>query len=163
MILVLRNIQIFLSFVLALLLGNCASKLKPSQYNALQSLYSSTGGESWSWANNSGRKWNFSDSSDPCESQWQGLVCFEGSQVSVGIDNTLSSIALPGYNLNGTLPDEMFSNLSSIHVFNLSRNSLRGTLPVSMSSLSNLTVLDLSQQAEVDITLLEVPTIIYTL
>lgn len=163
MILVLRNIQIFLSLVLALLSGNCASKLKPGQYNALKSLYSSTGGESWNWARNSGRKWNFSDSSDPCESQWEGLVCFQGSQVSIGIDNTLSSIALSGYNLNGTLPDEMFSNLSSIHMFNLSRNSLRGTLPASMRSLSNLTVLDLSKQAEVDSTLLQVPTTIYTM
>ena len=84
-------------------------------------------------------------------------MCFQGSQVSAGYDNTLASITLSGYNLNGTLPYDMFFNLSSIHIFNLSKNSLRGTLPVSMNSLSSLIVLDLGQQTEVDTILLQVP------
>ena len=125
-----------------------ANRLDPSQYRSLQLLYSSTAGDRWLWTA-SGKVWNFTDESDPCESQWQGLACSLGSHVSSLKNNTVASIMLSGYGLNGTLAENIFPSLSSLMLLNLSRNSLRGTLPLSMSELIHLQILDLGWQKEI--------------
>jgi len=78
-----------------------------AELNALQSLYTSTGGGYWTWNTNYeeyGIPWDFSvQNPNPCADGWQGVDC--GSFCSVEI------LELPNYGLIGTLPADL-SNLA---------------------------------------------------
>ncbi|WCJ34193.1 transmembrane kinase 1 [Euphorbia peplus] len=70
---------------------------------------------------------------DPCSS-WRGVTCEA---------NKVYSIALPNYNLTGTLSPSI-AKLESLHQIKLGGNFLTGQVPSNWTSLASLKVLDLS-------------------
>ena len=125
----------------------------------LKSLYDSTSGPSWIYPSGtlSANKWNFANDNDPCASNFAGLTCY-----SMGATDYISSIALPGFNLQGFMDVdyEGFKNLTTLvltdnkltgfsdgvgksttlRTLALNKNSISGLLPTlaSMSSLDTL-------------------------
>ncbi|KAL5172063.1 MDIS1-interacting receptor like kinase 2 [Glycine soja] len=71
---------------------------------------------------------------NPCI--WLGIACDEF--------NSVSNINLTNVGLRGTLQSLNFSLLPNIFTLNMSHNSLNGTIPPQIGSLSNLNTLDLS-------------------
>ncbi|KHN10864.1 Putative LRR receptor-like serine/threonine-protein kinase [Glycine soja] len=71
---------------------------------------------------------------NPCI--WFGIACDEF--------NSVSNISLTYVGLRGTLQSLNFSLLPNILTLNMSHNSLNGTIPPQIGSLSNLNTLDLS-------------------
>ncbi|KHN27593.1 Putative LRR receptor-like serine/threonine-protein kinase [Glycine soja] len=71
---------------------------------------------------------------NPCN--WLGIACDEF--------NSVSNINLTNVGLRGTLQSLNFSLLPNILTLNMSHNSLNGTIPPQIGSLSNLNTLDLS-------------------
>ena len=70
--------------------------LSPAEATALAAIYSATNGDTW--RDHTG--WSFGGGSDPCTDVWFGVSC--------GPDAAgLWTLALPGNNLTGTLPDDM--------------------------------------------------------
>ncbi|CAI7838747.1 unnamed protein product, partial [Closterium sp. NIES-53] len=57
---------------------------------------------------------------------------------------TLTSLAISGTRVNGSIPEELVSATSTLQSLNLSSNSLAGSLPSSLSGLTSLTTLDLA-------------------
>ena len=77
-----------------------SDNIPAQEMSALQDLYVSTNGNEWNWRNSSyGIPWNFTDNSDPCTEQWQGVTCrlYPSSSTQHVIELSLSD-----YNLNGT-------------------------------------------------------------
>ncbi|KDP36118.1 hypothetical protein JCGZ_08762 [Jatropha curcas] len=70
---------------------------------------------------------------DPCSS-WVGITC-DSSMVY--------SIALPNFNLSGTLSPSV-ANLASLHQIKLGGNNLSGQVPTNWTNLTSLKTLDLS-------------------
>ena len=100
-----------------------AELLSGPEYVALQSLYSSTNGSSWT--TNTG--WN---TGDAC--QWYGVGC---DQDSSGTASHVTALLLPSNNLTGTLPAlTAFTDLAN---FDVSGNSLTGSIPA-LAGLTNL-------------------------
>ena len=100
-----------------------AELLSGPEYVALQALYSSTNGSSWT--TNSG--WN---TGDAC--QWYGVVC---DQDSTGTPSHVTDLLLPSNNLTGTLP--ALTAFTNVFNFNVSGNSLTGSIPA-LAGLTNL-------------------------
>ena len=87
-----------------------------------QEFYNATMG--WQWA-------NCKDSSiDPCSC---GAVSCQHGEVT--------SIALTGSNLNGSIPSEGIASLTSLTTLDLQVNHLTGTIPASLGVLAQLTVI----------------------
>ncbi|CAI5518403.1 unnamed protein product, partial [Closterium sp. Naga37s-1] len=57
---------------------------------------------------------------------------------------TLTSLAISGTRVNGSIPEELVSATSTLQSLNLRSNSLAGSLPSSLSGLTSLTTLDLA-------------------
>ncbi|KAL8147941.1 hypothetical protein AgCh_005319 [Apium graveolens] len=72
---------------------------------------------------------------DPCQQPWLGIVCNAESQVS--------RINLRGFDLNGTLSPSL-ANLDSLLEIHLGRNNLSGVVPLKITKLKSLRVLDLT-------------------
>ncbi|KAM7509936.1 hypothetical protein LguiB_008811 [Lonicera macranthoides] len=107
--------------------------------------------------------WNWT--SDPCKDQWKGLVCdnrtltvkrilLDGFNFSgtfnantlcsdQSLTASLSVISLNGNNLRGE-ELEMIANCTQLTRFYISGNQFSGSLPISLSRLNNLKVLDIS-------------------
>jgi len=116
-----------------------ASNIPDHERRALLDLYSSTGGEHWTWHGESGH-WNFSDSSvDPCdaEDRWQGVICINSTT-----SRNVNIISLGSYNLNGTIPASI-GNFSELVVLGLEYNALIGGVPSSVGALRKLRALGL--------------------
>ncbi len=80
---------------------------------ALQSLYESTGGPTWTRKNN----WL---SGCPCPGDnWEGVQCFNCQ---------VTQLNLMGNNLSGTLPEGVWSNLTALTHLYAERNSISGIL-----------------------------------
>jgi Leucine-rich repeat (LRR) protein len=118
--------------------------LNRSQYDSLQNIYNTLGGEHWVWgtspASGTGIPWSFNASSDPCIDNWQGLGCEDRVNESY-----LTKISLIRHNLTGYLLENIFQNLSTLISLDLSSNNLSGSLPTSISSLFMLSTLNLSR------------------
>lgn len=116
-----------------------ASNIPDHERWALLDLYSSTGGEHWTWNGESGH-WNFSNSSvDPCdaEDRWQGVICINSTT-----SRNVNIISLGSYNLNGTIPASI-GNFSELVVLGLEYNALIGGVPSSVGALRKLRALGL--------------------
>nr|AMM43018.1 LRR-RLK [Vernicia montana] len=70
---------------------------------------------------------------DPCSS-WIGVTC---------VSSKVYSIALPNFNLSGTLSPSV-ANLASLHQIKLGGNNLSGQIPTNWTNLTSLKTLDLS-------------------
>jgi len=133
-----------LLFFVALLLFNFllitrGRLLSVENYDSIRDLYYSTHGDNWKWKDESfyGVKWNITGNyQDGCSLNWQGLTCSNQSG--------LSGIVLVSYGLVGTLPQNIFQNISNITIFNISANNVTGILPQSIKYVSKLTLLDLN-------------------
>jgi Leucine-rich repeat (LRR) protein len=124
------------------------------QINSLYQLYSKTSSlpeNDWKWKNIYlyGPKWSFSSpQSDPCSSYnnftktyqaWQGLTCSLIPSQCRTRDCSIITIQLRSYDLIGTLPSDLFVNLTTVKTIEISSSSnLFGSLPSSLNQLSAL-------------------------
>eukprot|EP01032_Pedospumella_encystans_P010241 gene10241-11988_t len=119
-----------------------SQELEPSEYSALHDLYNATNGAEWTWYDpftDYGYPWNFTDSSDPCLTPWQGLTC-----VVSGTSNHITELTFSGNNMIGTLPNSL-GNLTKLQLLHLTFNDLHGTIPHVIGDLTQLKVLELFQ------------------
>lgn len=143
------SLEILLGFALVFTIRISLGYTNPSDVAAINSLYVALGSPSLpGWVASGG---------DPCGELWQGIVCE---------DSSISSITLIGANLGGELGDNLggFSSIKSITLSNnliggsiptdlpatlvnffLSDNKLTGSIPSSLSSLSQLSAMSLNK------------------
>jgi Leucine-rich repeat (LRR) protein len=71
------------------------------------------------------------------ECNWYGIYC--------AVNDTVTTISLPGNNLAGTIPPEiaLASIGGKVKRFNLAGNSIGGTIPIQLGTLTHLELLDL--------------------
>jgi Leucine-rich repeat (LRR) protein len=71
------------------------------------------------------------------ECNWYGIYC--------AVNDTVTTISLPGNNLAGTIPPEiaLASIGGKVKRFNLAGNSISGTIPIQLGTLTHLELLDL--------------------
>lgn len=103
---------------------------------ALVALYHSTDGDQWQ--NNKG--WLDHDKSE-CEwySSQQDLACYPDPGSASGTDRlTYKRLKLPRNNLQGSLPEELFSFLPNLEQVDLSLNRLTGRLPTQIGAVTKL-------------------------
>ena len=115
------------------LLGGAHAQVSEAEREALFDLYDATGGDEW--IVNDG--WLGEDGSE-CE--WFGIHCSQEPDGTL----TVSRIWLSGNNLSGGELDDSLEQLSALFELDLSGNQLQGSLPANLSTLPNLSVLDLS-------------------
>lgn len=122
--------------------GECS--VTTLEYESLHELYNSTNGDAWSYPlpynNYNGYPWNFTtyDLTSPCSKShpWQGLNC--SSQCDI------LRMILFNLNMVGTLPNSI-GNFPKLQVFILENSYfLKGTLPDSITKLTNLNTLQFS-------------------
>jgi len=116
-------------WLFCLLLAPTVKAIPAAERDALEALYTSTSGDSWTNNDN----WL---SGDPCT--WFGIQC-EGSAP----DERVTGIFLSSNGLAGSVPPEL-SGLAQLSSINLGENELTGPLPVELGALTSLTDLDLS-------------------
>jgi Leucine-rich repeat (LRR) protein len=121
------------------------------QIQALEFLYNSTNGKNWKWKNELvyGAKWSFAfPQSDPCNDNtkaWQGITCSLSPNICRLQTCEIQALRLNDYNLDGTLPNELFVHLTSLGVLLItSSTSLVGSIPSSIGSLTDLSDLTLA-------------------
>ncbi|CAM9325459.1 unnamed protein product, partial [Ectocarpus fasciculatus] len=114
----------------------------PSEYSALQSLYDSTNGEHWVWANYS-QQWNFTGVHDPCLERWEGVYCAEPCRDGNSPDCAVVGLDLRLHNMSGTLPTSL-QDFHNITLLDLSYNFIKGVIPAEIGELTTLVILDLS-------------------
>ena len=115
------------------------AKLSIDSYNGLQSIYISLKGDQWKWkpVETFGSKWEFSNYTyhDPCLNKWQGVGC----RVERDGSFSLVSLKLSEYNLQGSLPSEIFvTGFSSLEIMNFTNNSISGSIPISVGSMTSI-------------------------
>ena len=101
----------------------CASEtqIPQSECEALETLYTSTNGASWTV------KTNWLQTATPCS--WYGVTC---------ASSHVTSLVLYNNQLSGSIPD--LSSLTNLQILSLYNNQLTGSIP-DLSSLTNLTSL----------------------
>lgn len=95
-------------------------------------------------------------SADPCDGQWQGVVCEETNIITIQLNaanlagelgdnlasfSSLKTIDLSNNHIGGTFPSSLPVTLQNIF---LSDNDLTGSIPSSLSSLSQLSAMSLN-------------------
>ena len=98
-----------------------------TECQALEALYNSTNGTSWT--NNT----NWLQTNTPCSSPWYGVTCVSSHVTSLDLDTN---------QLIGSIPYQLGS-LSYLQYLYLYNNQLSGSIPTQLGSLTNLTDLDL--------------------
>lgn len=115
-------------------------ELPAQELAALHDLYESTNGQYWDWHNVSyGLPWNFTTNCNPCEDDWQGVVC---SSSPVDAHLHVTKIYLVEQNLTGTLPSSLL-NLTYLEDFVVFDNGIQGNIPSMFSSMPSLHRIDL--------------------
>eukprot|EP01033_Poteriospumella_lacustris_P003080 gene3081-2256_t len=118
--------------------------LSSTEISVLVDFYKSFRGSSWYWQNASyGEVWDINNpAANPCQSRWQGIVC----KCSYSLNQcSLSEINLPNYGLDGSFPAS-FANLTQLTVLNLTDNFIVDSLPVDWAP-TTLQILDVSYNA----------------
>jgi Leucine-rich repeat (LRR) protein len=127
-----------------------------TQIAALHTLYDSNGGVNWIWRyplSVYGVIWNFDDNTtviNPCGDVWQGLTCDVAPSECSTSNLTSTScnivgLSLSAFGLLGAIPQyNFFQWLPALAAVDLSENSLTGTVPSSLQTLSNLESVTLS-------------------
>jgi hypothetical protein len=119
---------------------NCS--ISQSEYNGLQALYDSCGGENWHWRtrlDSNTTIWTFPSSLDaPCKDSWEGITCREA-----GDSCQVTEVVLRGYQLVGALPSEI-GDLFALQELYLDGNNMTSTIPSEIGRLTNLDELYLS-------------------
>ncbi|KAI3834559.1 hypothetical protein MKW92_047650 [Papaver armeniacum] len=146
----------FFFFTVTVLIFVCGSLIEattdPADVRALQVFYTSLNSPSQL----SGWK---SDSGDPCGESWKGITC-EGSSVvaiqvsGMGLTGTLGYLLSDLFNLktldlsdntiHDSIPYQLPPNLTTL---NLAKNNLTGNLPYSISLMTSLIYLNVSQNS----------------
>jgi Leucine-rich repeat (LRR) protein len=122
-----------------------------NEIHALEHLYNSTQGDHWKWRNEIlfGSLWTFPSTSqpNPCSDHgapWQGVSCSSTPDVCRVQECHIVKLSLPGYGLNGTLPN-IFSQLSELTSLEIILSPmLVGSIPISIGSLLHLQILNLT-------------------
>ncbi|KAL2473096.1 putative inactive receptor-like protein kinase [Forsythia ovata] len=78
--------------------------------------------------------------SDPCSYKWKGVKCNSGG-------TTVIEIRLVNLSLTGILDVESLCKLPNLELLSLAGNSIKGTIPDSISKCKSLTYLDLSRNS----------------
>jgi Leucine-rich repeat (LRR) protein len=129
-------IYLVVEIVFLFVLSN--SQFPESQYEALNALYTSTGGSYWTW-NGIGNKWNFSDPNvNPCTDDWQGVVC----NYSPGFGYGIQGLQLSVHNLTGTVPETILQ-LQNLTNLQLAYNAIEESFPAFILNLPRLIALNL--------------------
>ena len=109
------------------------AQVSGAEREALIDLYYATGGDEWivndGWLGEEGN-----------ECEWFGIHCSQEPDGTL----TASRIWLSGNNLSGGELDDSLEQLSALFELDLSGNQLQGSLPANLSTLPNLSILDLS-------------------
>lgn len=108
---------------ICLLGGTQYTAPKSDEYNALEALYNSAGGENWT------NKDGWLTGKTPCE--WAGVTCTDGQ---------VTDLALAENRLSGTIPPEL-GNLTELKRLDLRGNQLSGSIPPELGTLTGLTEL----------------------
>jgi Leucine-rich repeat (LRR) protein len=117
--------------------------IPPYELNALYELYNSTAGVEWTWNEQPGVPWNFTQDANPCVDQWQGLSC-----TAVLTDGFIhiATIWLNAHNLQGPVP-KTIANFDELQNLTLADNQLMGAMPAELFQLECLLELDISGSA----------------
>lgn len=116
-----------------------AYSIPDSQYDALQDLYNSCDGDNWRWyRNNHSIPWDFTDNSDPCIDNWEGVGC--ACAVTSTIVCTVVELELIRHRLRGDIPSSI-SDLSTLVLLDLSANEIEESIPSSITTIETLQAL----------------------
>ena len=74
---------------------------------------------------------------DPCDNRWEGIVCSTQNE-------TVLNISLAHRNVTGELPNDFFFDLETLERLDFYNNSISGSIPRSLSILSDLTYIHFS-------------------
>jgi Leucine-rich repeat (LRR) protein len=116
-----------------------------SQILGLEFLFNSTHGTNWRWKPEVlyGPKWSFSSpQSDPCNynnKAWQGITCSSPPNICKTQECEIVTLVLVSYDLEGSLPAEFFSKVTSLTALQISESkNLTGSIPSEISFMSQL-------------------------
>jgi hypothetical protein len=135
---------LLLGGLIVVVVGQSVCNISQAEYDALEALYKSCNGNYWLWDPlHPEKKWIFpSGLNIPCFYGWQGLTC-----LSVAADEcSITEIDLSDTNLVGPLPVEI-GNFADLNSLNLEMNSISGTFPNSLYSLTALEELILADNS----------------
>lgn len=114
-----------------------------SEIDALHDLFVSANGNDWLWKQVGGIPWNF-DAAYPNPCSWQGVFCDEILHYNQSEYNcSVTLLILKNRNLAGSVPLSL-SNLTNLMKLNLQGNSISGVMPCTLGFLSNLVSLNLA-------------------
>ncbi|WP_254411204.1 leucine-rich repeat domain-containing protein [Dyadobacter diqingensis] len=125
--------KILLCFLLLTSLRSFSQTLESDRL-VLVNLYNATNGNYWN--NRSGWSVPGNPGDNPCG--WSGISCEAGR---------VTSIALSGNNLVGTIPESV-TTMDALKYFYVASNSISGNIPSSIGNLTNLRHLEMSSNAE---------------
>jgi len=129
---------------------------KLDDIEALRELYESAGGAGWKLADNApgdgmllpGGNNGWDLNSDPCPfnftNGWYGVACVDPCYTPIDGEDCrfgrITGIQMPFNTMLGSIPNNVFSKLNNLTIFDVSHNSLSGTLPTQVGKLRNMMV-----------------------
>ena len=127
---------------------------KLDDIEALRELYESAGGAGWKLADNApgdgmmlpGGNNGWDLNSDPCPMNftngWYGVACVDPCYTPIDGEDCrfgrITGIQMPFNTMLGSIPNNVFSKLNNLTIFDVSHNSLSGTLPTEVGKLRNM-------------------------
>lgn len=137
----------YVFLLISLILTAKGGDFPSSELDALEDIYISSDGLSWTYDNETGTnnqtQWDFTDPSvNPCMSGWAGVGCSSACLTDQEIDCHVLSLQLARFNMVGTIPSEVAA-LPFLEVMSFPHNSLEGTVPTALGSLVGLRILRL--------------------